>query len=556
MIEFRSYRGLEDQGVKTFSASRLVIGSAKQCSLRVTGLAIGGQHAFVERRPSGYFVKDAGLLAGTRVNGSRVADYGPLAVGDELAFGLWRFRVTRIESNDLMKAEELQDARLTPPLIPANHEAVSAHALTLVEGGSAALVASHVELEHSHSQPLGALTGPFISASLKNQCLKLMREVLDSRRRDWGALTEESVRAETLALIRSELKAQLDELTAHQRQQLESELVADLVGLGPLEELMRDRSITEIMVNGPSQVFVERDGQCQPSQLRFSGVDELRRVIDRIFIPMGRRIDDGHPMADGRLPDGSRVNAVLSPPAIGAPSITIRKYRAQAFTLADLSRAAGLDSRVINYLIAAVESGRNIVVSGGTGSGKTTLLRALAMQIPKAERIVSVEDAAELHLKSLNVVALEAREANQEGQGHISIRDLVRNALRMRPDRIVVGECRGGEALDMLQAMNTGHEGSLTTVHANTPRDALSRIEVMVMMAGFDLPLRAIREQIASAVHLVVHQQRLAGGQRTISEIVEVAGMESGTIQMEEVFSLRNGFRDGVPPQFRAEGGR
>ena len=529
MIEFRSYRGLEDQGVKTFSASRLVIGSAKQCSLRVTGLAIGGQHAYVERRPSGYFVKDAGLLAGTRVNGSRVADYGPLAVGDELTFGLWRFRVTRIESKDFMKAEDSQDARLTPLSLPVNH---------------------------SHSQPSAASPQPFISASLKNQCLKLMREVLDSRRRDWGALTEESVRTETLALIRSELKAQLDELTAHQRQQLESELVADLVGLGPLEELMRDRSVTEIMVNGPSQVFVERDGQCQPSQLRFSGVDELRRVIDRIFVPMGRRIDDGHPMADGRLPDGSRVNAVLSPPAIGAPSITIRKYRAQAFTLADLSRSAGLDSRVINYLTDAVESGRNIVVSGGTGSGKTTLLRALAMQIPKAERIVSVEDAAELHLKSLNVVALEARDANQEGQGHISIRDLVRNALRMRPDRIVVGECRGGEALDMLQAMNTGHEGSLTTVHANTPRDALSRIEVMVMMAGFDLPLRAIREQIASAVHLVVHQQRLPGGQRTISEIVEVAGMESGTIQMEEVFSLRNGFRDGVPPQFCTAGGR
>jgi pilus assembly protein CpaF len=556
MIEFRSYRGLEDQGVKTFSASRLVIGSAKQCSLRVTGLAIGGQHAYVERRPSGYFVKDAGLLAGTRVNGSRVADYGPLAVGDELAFGLWRFRVTRLESDHSINAEDRRNDSPNSSSMLVNPTPSSSYNLDHAEGASGAIAFAEQGFAPQSPQPSAASPQPFISASLKNQCLKLMREVLDSRRRDWGALTEESVRTETLALIRSELKAQLDELTAHQRQQLESELVADLVGLGPLEELMRDRSITEIMVNGPSQVFVERDGQCQPSQLRFSGVDELRRVIDRIFIPMGRRIDDGHPMADGRLPDGSRVNAVLSPPAIGAPSITIRKYRAQAFTLADLSRSAGLDSRVINYLTDAVESGRNIVVSGGTGSGKTTLLRALAMQIPKAERIVSVEDAAELHLKSLNVVALEAREANQEGQGHISIRDLVRNALRMRPDRIVVGECRGGEALDMLQAMNTGHEGSLTTVHANTPRDALSRIEVMVMMAGFDLPLRAIREQIASAVHLVVHQQRLSGGQRTISEIVEVAGMESGTIQMEEVFSLRNGFRDGVLPQFRTAGGR
>ncbi len=554
MIEFRSYRGLEDQGLKTFTASRLVIGSAKQCSLRITGLAIGGQHAFVERRPSGYFVKDAGLLAGTRVNGSRVADYGPLAVGDELAFGLWRFRITQIESAPSIKAEGLgNDSPNSSPMV-VDHAPISSHASAQDELASEARVSSEKTSAQTSLKPFCALPQPFMSASLKSHCLKLMREVLDSRRRDWGALDEGSVRTETLALIRSELKAQLDELTSNQRQQLESELVADLVGLGPLEELMRDQSITEIMVNGPNRVFVERDGQCQPSAILFSGVDELRRVIDRIFIPMGRRIDDGHPMADGRLPDGSRVNAVLSPPAIGAPSITIRKYRGHELTLTDLASKAGLDSRVVDYLINAVESGRNIVVSGGTGSGKTTLLRALAMQIPQAERIVSVEDAAELHLKSLNVVALEAREANQEGQGHISIRDLVRNALRMRPDRIVVGECRGGEALDMLQAMNTGHEGSLTTVHANTPRDALSRIEVMVMMAGFDLPLRAIREQIASAVHLVVHQQRLPGGRRTISELVEVAGMESGTIQMEEVFSLRNGFREGVLPVAQAAG--
>ena len=545
MIEFRSYRGLEDQGVKAFSASHIVIGSAKQCSLRVTGLAMGGQHAFVEKRPSGYFVKDAGLLAGTRVNGSRIADYGPLALGDELAFGLWRFRVTRIELDPPLGAE----------IAPAAHSKSLGMLVNDAAGRpSPSPGLTDSDFDHRGVQSPVPLPHAFVSASLKGQCLKLMREVLDSRRRDWGALTEESVRTETLALIRSELKAQLDELTAHQKRQLEAELVADLVGLGPLEELMRDGSITEIMVNGPSQVFVERNGQCQPAGLGFAGVDELRRVIDRIFIPMGRRIDDGHPMADGRLADGSRVNAVLSPPAIGAPSITIRKYRAQAFSLADLAKTSGLDSQVVDYLVEAVESGRNIVVSGGTGSGKTTLLRALAMQIPKAERIVSVEDAAELHLKSQNVVALEAREANQEGQGQISIRDLVRNALRMRPDRIVVGECRGGEALDMLQAMNTGHEGSLTTVHANTPRDALSRIEVMVMMAGFELPLRAIREQIASAVHLVVHQQRLTGGQRTISEIVEVAGMESGTIQIEEVFSLRNGFRDGLLPQANAAG--
>lgn len=521
MIEFRCYRGLEDQGLKVFDTPSIVIGSGKQCGLRVSGLAIGSQHAFVEERSSGYFVKDAGLLAGTRVNGSRISDYGPLAINDELAFGLWRFRVTRFDR-------------------PCDSEP--------------ALKASASEFSKEHEPTMNSFQTSFVNVALKSQCLKLMREVLDSRRRDWGALTEASVRAETLALIRLELKPQLDELTASQQNQLENELVADLVGLGPLEELMRDSGVTEIMVNSPSQIFVERNGQCQLSAQRFASVEDLRRVIDRMFIPMGRRIDDGHPMADGRLPDGSRVNAVLSPPAIGAPSITIRKYRPQAFSLEDLARGSGLDPRVTHYLSRAVELGRNIVVSGGTGSGKTTLLRALAMQIPRAERIVSVEDAAELHLKSTNVVALEAREANQEGQGQVTIRDLVRNALRMRPDRIVVGECRGGEALDMLQAMNTGHEGSLTTVHANTPRDALSRIEVMVMMAGFDLPLKAIREQIASAVHLVVHQQRLVGGQRTISEIVEVAGMESGTIQMEEVFSLKHGLREGLIPEANVAG--
>lgn len=316
-----------------------------------------------------------------------------------------------------------------------------------------------------------------------------------------------------------------------------AELVLDeALGLGPLERLLADEAVTEIMVNGADQVFVERRGRVQRVPTRFSSEDALRGVIERIVAPLGRRVDEASPMVDARLPDGSRVNVVLPPLAIGGPAVTIRRFGRQRLRARDLLAAGSLNPAMFEFLRICIACRRNIVVSGGTGSGKTTLLNALSELIAREERVVTIEDAAELALDHPNRVALEARPRNLEGRGEVTIRDLVRNALRMRPDRIIVGECRGGEALDMLQAMNTGHDGSLTTVHANSPRDALSRLEVMALMAGLDMPLQAVREQIASAVQIVVQQQRFADGARRIVQIAEVVGMESGRIQMQPLF--------------------
>jgi pilus assembly protein CpaF len=313
-----------------------------------------------------------------------------------------------------------------------------------------------------------------------------------------------------------------------------AEFVLDeALGLGPLERLLADEAVTEIMVNGTDRVFVERGGCLERAPVRFSSEEALRGVIERIVAPLGRRVDEASPMVDARLPDGSRVNVVLPPLALGGPAVTIRRFGRRRLRASDLVAAGSLDQPMIDFLRLCVQCRRNIVVSGGTGSGKTTLLNALSELISPHERIVTIEDAAELALEHPNRVSLEARPRNIEGRGEVTIRDLVRNALRMRPDRIIVGECRGGEALDMLQAMNTGHDGSLTTVHANSPRDALSRLEVMALMAGLDMPLQAVREQIASAVHIVVQQQRFADGSRRIVQIAEVVGMESGRIQMQ-----------------------
>lgn len=307
----------------------------------------------------------------------------------------------------------------------------------------------------------------------------------------------------------------------------------EALGLGPLERLLADEAVTEIMVNGTERVFVERDGRLERVPVRFSSEVALRGVIERIVAPLGRRVDEASPMVDARLPDGSRVNVVLPPLALGGPAVTIRRFGRRRLRTGDLIAAGSLDQAMVDFLRLCIQCRRNVVVSGGTGSGKTTLLNALSELISPRERIVTIEDAAELALEHPNRVALEARPRNIEGRGEVTIRDLVRNALRMRPDRIIVGECRGGEALDMLQAMNTGHDGSLTTIHANSPRDALSRLEVMALMAGLDIPLQAVREQIASAVHIVVQQQRFADGARRIVQIAEVVGMESGRIQMQ-----------------------
>lgn len=313
-------------------------------------------------------------------------------------------------------------------------------------------------------------------------------------------------------------------------------LQAELVGYGPVEPLLEDDTITEVMVNGPNDVYIERGGKIVHAEVRFRDDEHVIRIIQRIVAPLGRRIDRHHPMVDARLPDGSRVNAIIPPCAIDGPSITIRKFGKKKFTAEDLIRFGSVTPEMIEFLKACVNSRLNIVVSGGTGSGKTTLLNVLSSFIPNDERIVTIEDSAELRLHQTHVVRLESVPGEEDGTGRVTIRDLVRNALRMRPDRIVVGECRGGEALDMLQAMNTGHDGSLTTVHANSPRDAIARLETLVLMAGMDLPVRAIRQQIASAVDLIVQQARLRDGSRKVVQITEVQGMEGDTVIMQDVF--------------------
>ena len=335
-------------------------------------------------------------------------------------------------------------------------------------------------------------------------------------------------------------------VTREERMRLVEDLVGEIGGLGPLEPLLKDDTVTEIMVNGPNHLYIERGGKILRVDSVFLNDEHVLRIIDRIITPLGRRIDQTSPRVDARLPDGSRVNAVIEPLSLVGPVITVRKFPARPITVDDMIRFGTATAEMFDFLKACVEARLNIFVSGGTGSGKTTALNVLSSFIPEEERIVTVEDAAELQLRQTHVVKLESRPPNLEGTGEITIRDLLRNAMHMRPDRIVVGECRSGEALDMLQAMTTGHDGSLSTGHANTPPDMLRRLETMVLMTGYDLPLRAIREQIASAVDLIVHTARLKDGSRKIINITEVYGMEEDDILTQDIFTFeQTGIRDG-----------
>lgn len=332
------------------------------------------------------------------------------------------------------------------------------------------------------------------------------------------------------------LRAETTPMSATERKMLMSDIESDILGHGPIEEFLNDPEVTEVMVNGPEQIFVERSGKLYKTNRRFADEAHLRAVIDAIVARVGRRIDEASPMVDARLRDGSRVNAIVHPLAIGGPFLTIRKFSVEPLTDRDLIRFGTMTRTVADFLEMCVRGKANILITGGTGAGKTSTLNVLSSYIPGDERIVTVEDAAELRLEQPHVLSLESRPPNIEGKGQITIRELVRNSLRMRPDRIVVGEVRGAEALDMLQAMNTGHEGSISTLHANSPRDVLSRLETMVLMAGMDLPVRAIREQIASAIDMIVHQSRLQDGSRRITHITEVEGMEGDVITLQDIF--------------------
>jgi pilus assembly protein CpaF len=374
-------------------------------------------------------------------------------------------------------------------------------------------------------------------ADIKARASHLLFERLGSRIND-SSLTEEQlhllVREELAAIIESEQQL----LSAEERRRLSRDVEDDAIGLGPLQRMLDDDSISEIMVNRFDQVYVERRGRLALSTARFTSEDHLRRIIERIVAKVGRRIDESSPLVDARLMDGSRVNAVIPPLAVDGSSLTIRKFSRTPLTVNDLVGFGSMTEQMAHLLRACVQAKLNILVSGGTGTGKTTLLNVLSGFIPRGERIVTIEDAVELNLQQPHVIRLESRPPNIEGTGEVTIRDLVRNALRMRPDRVVVGECRGGEALDMLQAMNTGHDGSLSTLHANSPRDAMARLETLVLMAGMDLPLRAIREQAASAVDLVVQITRMRDGVRRVTNVTEVLGMENETVVMQDIFTF------------------
>lgn len=384
--------------------------------------------------------------------------------------------------------------------------------------------------------PISSASKGLTSADL----LKFKRYLVENVSRSMeGEPLQLGDRAEIIKQRLGEIYAQSRvNLPEDMRRHLFHEIVDEFTGFGPIQPLLDDPDVSEVMVNGPKKVFIEKNGRLTKSGITFDDDEHVMRIIDRIILPLGRRVDADSPTVDARLPDGSRVNAVIRPVSIDGPCITIRKFKKDKLKVEDLIRFGSLTKNMGDFLRACVHAHLNIVVSGGTGSGKTTLLNVLSSFIPETDRIVTIEDAAELQLQQDHVLRLETKVANIDGRGAVTIRDLVRNSLRMRPDRIVVGECRGGETLDMLQAMNTGHDGSLTTLHANSPRDALSRMETMVLMAGVDLPVKVVRQQISSAIDLIIQQTRLKDGSRKVTAITEVAGMEGETIVLTDIFKF------------------
>ena len=389
--------------------------------------------------------------------------------------------------------------------------------------------------------PRGTTEDPY--ASLRD---RVHRRLLAELNPAVEANNVEEVRRALERIFNETLAEEQVPLSRVERSTLFEQIVAGILGFGPLEPLLQDGSVTEILVNGPDRVYVERNGRLEKTALRFRDVNELIRIVDRILSPLGRRVDESSPMVDARLPDGSRVNVIVPPLSLVGPCLSIRKFSRAAYSADDLIRLNTLTQPMLDFLKTCILARLNVIISGGTSTGKTTLLNMLSSFLPSTERIVTIEDAAELQLQQEHVIRLEARPPNVEGKGQVTIRQLVINALRMRPDRIVVGEVRGGEALDMLQAMNTGHDGSLTTAHSNSPRDTLHRVETMVLMAGMDLPLRAVREQLASAFDIIVHLQRMVDGVRRIVQVSEVEGMEGEVIVMQDLFRyVQTGIRDG-----------
>lgn len=494
------------------------IGRGDANLVMLQGWNIASKHATLIREEQGVFILPLGGKEPIVLNGKAVlAKQGPIGGRDELKIGNYTLKISGDDAGGVRVPPAANDQ--DPPPETATAPAP--------------------ETATSTGITLAGPERPDITAWRSRLHMALVRQ-MDLRRMDVRSMDDQALRDTTVNLIDDILKREFQDLPkAINPRVLAKQVLDEAIGLGPLEDLIADDGVTEIMVNAHDEIFIERAGRIQKSDVVFSSERACLAAIERIVTPLGRRIDESSPLVDARLKDGSRVNAVIPPVALRGPSISIRKFAKRRLLGEDLLTFGSLDERMLEFLTIAVRERRNVVVSGGTGSGKTTLLNILSNFIPDGDRVVTIEDAAELKLVQPNLVALEARPANMEGKGQITIRDLVKNALRMRPDRIVVGECRGGESLDMLQAMNTGHEGSLTTAHANNPRETLSRLEVMVMMAGMDLPMTVVREQIASAVNLIVHQRRYPCGSRKVSHITEITGIESGTIQMQDIFLFK-----------------
>lgn len=500
----------------------LTIGKSENCVINLHGWRVDRIHAEINTSGDKVFIvpkNNSKVL----INKIRIAEPTRLNENDLIEIGDYQILITQVIS-DISHAVQN---------VPSDQ--FSAHVL------SASIIKQDMDDDFSSSDE-GNETNEYkkrLSEECRSRVHKFLLSVMDLRRVNVGSMSDQELRSFTADTIKEILDNYTDFPTILEKGIVAKQVLAEAVGLGPLEDLLDDESVSEIMVNASNEIFFEKSGKLRKSDITFTDDKAVLSAIERIVSPLGRRIDESSPMVDGRLKDGSRVNAVIPPLALKGPSITIRKFMKNRLGSEDLVRFDSISEPMVQFLKTAIVRKQNLVISGGTGSGKTTLLNVLSNFIPSDERIVTVEDAAELRLYQPNLVSLEARPVNQEGKGEITIRDLVKNCLRMRPDRIVVGECRSGEALDMLQAMNTGHDGSLTTIHANSPRDCISRVEVLVLMSGMDLPVRAIREQISSAVNIIVQQTRFACGSRKVTSIAEVTGIEGDVVQLAEIFKFK-----------------
>lgn len=518
--------GGESRMVEIPENSVLSLGRLESSDIVLNDMAVSRRHATIFSNGGECFIEDNASTAGTWINGEKILGRRKISNSDKIKIGSFEITVSMPERGQPVAG------RIIP--LPENAPQNSSSRMPLYDVQTSTEMYSDIMLELARTVQSRVLEILNMSGTSAN---KISAEAMKPKVED------------ALEQILREIRHRIP--SGIQIEKFRAVLMDDLIGFGPLSPLLRDPDISEIMINGPDNIFIESKGIQYRTAVRFNGESHLQSIIQRIVEPLGRHIDAASPMVDARLDDGSRVNAVIPPLSLDGSLVTIRKFASKKLTDDDLIKFGSLNRPMALFLKEAVRSRQNILVSGGTGSGKTTLLNILSQFIPEKERVITVEDSAELKLSHENLCRLEARPANIEGQGRVTIRDLVINTLRMRPDRIIVGECRGAEALDMLQAMNTGHDGSMTTCHANNPRDALSRLENMVMMAGFELPSSAIREQIASAINLIVQQTRMPDGSRKIVKITEVCGRENNTILLQDIFSYE---QEGYDENFKVVG--